>query len=470
LSSTDKPRIFKNTIIFPAAIDADAVKIIRRLKRYGHEAFLVGGCVRDLLLGAIPKDFDVATSARPRQVRRLFRNSTIIGRRFKLAHVLFRDKIIEVSTFRKSPVQDSRHFESDGLLILRDNVYGGPQDDAVRRDFTVNSLFFDVDDQVVIDYTGGVADIENRVLRTIGDPHIRICEDPVRILRAVKFSCRLGLNIDPGHEEAMAEHVSELSKCAPPRVKEEMIRILSCGASRAALMKLIDLGAFAVIFPRLSEALDKEARFFGSKLTGKEFLLGVAAAVDRLDMGKRRYTDALYLSMLFAHHAGAAVVDAIESGDIHHDRAALIDGTLRPITSKMGVSKRDLNRIKQIVIAFPRFERRKWRGRPSQKEFVRREYFRDSLEFYRFTAVGLEKDLSIYDRWFQRWREGGARQGGRPQGTRRQGGRKRSTKAAPKGAGQKGAAPQKTAESKKASSRRRRGGKRRRQSKPRPQP
>lgn len=398
-------KIIRNTIIFPAAIDPDAAKIIRRLKRHGHVAYLVGGCVRDMLLGALPKDFDVATSARPRQIRRLFRNSKIIGRRFKLAHILFRDKFIEVSTFRRVPPEDSKHFKSEGLLILRDNVYGEPWDDARRRDFTVNSLFYDVDEHVVIDYTEGYEDLQKRILRTIGDPDVRLPEDPVRILRAIKFSCRLDLAIDPGNAVAMRAHVSELSKSSAPRVKEEIVRLMTCGASSKALRMLFDLDVPGIIFPELKAYLDRPAAFYGSELPGTEFVTRLAGALDGLDRGRRLYSDALFLAVLFSHYAGAAVTEAFESGHAPHDRPAFIDGVLRPIVMRMGISKKDLARVKQIINAFTRFERKKWRGRPRPREFVRRDYFPESLEFYRIVALGLERDLHHYHRWMHRWRE-----------------------------------------------------------------
>lgn len=401
-------KIIENTIIFPAAIDPDAAKIVRRLKRYGHEAFIVGGCVRDLLLGAIPKDFDVSTSARPRQIRRLFRNSKIIGRRFKLAHIMFRDKVIEVSTFRKPPPdEDSKHFKSEGLLIVRDNVYGDPRDDALRRDFTVNSLFYDIEREAVIDYTNGFEDLTRRLLQTIEDPHIRFCEDPIRILRAVRFSCRLKLWIEPENALAMKAHVGELQKSAPPRVKEEIIRLLACGASRQALHMIFDLGLLQIIFPELEASLDKKASWFNSDRTGREFLVALGTAVDELDRGRRRYTDALFLAILLSHHLGVALHEALSDGGIVHDRIAFIDGILRPIAMRMGVSKKDLNRIKHIVNGFHRFERKKWRGRPRPNEFVRRDYFRETLEFYRIVVEGLGRDKSAFHRWLNRWKDQG---------------------------------------------------------------
>src|SRR5512146_1560530 len=177
----------------PERLDGDALKVIARLRHMHHQAYLVGGCVRDLLLGATPKDFDVATNAHPGEVRAVFRNCRLIGRRFRLAHVYFRGgKVIEVATFRKNPTElaeDGADEDAD-LLITRDNVFGTAEEDAVRRDFTVNGLFYDVGSGEVIDYVGGRQDLEDRRIATIGDPEVRMREDPVRALRAVRFAAR----------------------------------------------------------------------------------------------------------------------------------------------------------------------------------------------------------------------------------------------------------------------------------------
>src|SRR5436190_7412318 len=190
--------------IAPEQIDPDAAKVVERLRRYDHAAYLVGGCVRDLLLGGRkPKDFDVATSAQPNEIRRLFRNCRIIGRRFRLAHIFFGSKIIETSTFRANPRDvdlgdeaESSTVEGEELLIRRDNVFGTAEEDARRRDFTMNGLFYDVDADEVIDYVGGLGDLAARTVRTIGEADIRFREDPVRILRAIKFAARLDFDID----------------------------------------------------------------------------------------------------------------------------------------------------------------------------------------------------------------------------------------------------------------------------------
>src|SRR5690606_17514971 len=175
-------------------LDPDALGVIHRLRSFGHQAYLVGGCVRDLLLGRQPKDFDVATSAHPGEIRAIFRNCRLIGRRFRLAHVYFPGgKVIETATFRTNPNGES---ESEDLLITRDNAFGTVEEDARRRDFTVNGLFYDVVLGKVLDYVGGRADLERRLLRTIGDPDVRIQEDPVRLLRAVRFAAKLGFEIE----------------------------------------------------------------------------------------------------------------------------------------------------------------------------------------------------------------------------------------------------------------------------------
>src|SRR6267143_1989827 len=238
-------------------LDPEAVKVVRRLRRAGFTAYLVGGCVRDLLLGMRPKDFDVATSAHPNQVKETFRNSRLIGRRFRLAHVFFRGgKIIEVSTFRKSPLDELADLPQD-LLIRHDNVFGNAEEDARRRDFTINALFYDVDEGRVVDYVAGKADLSERLVRTIGNPDVRMREDPVRILRAIRFAAKCGLRIEPDTLAAMRKHVVEIPRCAPPRVLEEVLKLLRSGASRRCLELMSDVGALRVLLPPVAEHLER---------------------------------------------------------------------------------------------------------------------------------------------------------------------------------------------------------------------
>ncbi|HYG67103.1 MAG TPA: polynucleotide adenylyltransferase PcnB, partial [Anaeromyxobacteraceae bacterium] len=278
-------------------LDGDALKVIYRLRHMGHQAYFVGGCVRDSLLDAKPKDFDVATDAHPGEVRAIFRNCRLIGRRFRLAHVYFRGgKVIEVATFRKNPIELAEDLPEDGdLLITRDNVFGTAEEDAVRRDFTVNGLFYDPSTGEVIDYVGGRADLEARRIATIGDPDIRMREDPVRALRAVRFAARLGFTIAPDTFEAMRRYAGELARCAPPRLLEETFKILRCGNSARAFELLRASGALPVLLPPLAVAMEgwtpERRRAFAAHL----------AALDRLVRSGAEVSEAVLLGTLLMH-------------------------------------------------------------------------------------------------------------------------------------------------------------------------
>ncbi|HET7789022.1 MAG TPA: polynucleotide adenylyltransferase PcnB [Myxococcales bacterium] len=237
-------------------LDSDAVKVVRKLRRAGHQAYLVGGCVRDLLLRIRPKDFDVATSAHPNEVKETFRNSRLIGRRFRLAHVFFSGKIIEVSTFRANPLDELQDLPAD-LLIRHDNVFGSAEEDARRRDFTINGLFYDVAEGRVIDYVGGRDDLRARLVRTIGNPDVRMREDPVRILRAIRFAAKCAFDVEPNTLAAMQAHVHEIPRCAPPRVLEEVLKLLRSGASRRCFELLRQVRALRILLPPVAAYLEK---------------------------------------------------------------------------------------------------------------------------------------------------------------------------------------------------------------------
>lgn len=245
-------------------IDVDALKVVRRLVRYGYSAYLVGGGVRDLLLGRRPKDFDVATDARPEAIRSLFRNSRIIGRRFRLVHVLFSDrKVIEVATFRRNPQEvledsDPNAQVTDELLIRNDNAFGEAHEDAARRDLTINALFYDVDRRKVIDFVGGLEDIRKRVIRTIGDPEVRFREDPVRMLRVIKFSSRLDLGIEAEVYDAMVLCRDCIANAARPRLLEELLKLMRSGAARRSIWLTWETGLLEHILPELSTLLDDD--------------------------------------------------------------------------------------------------------------------------------------------------------------------------------------------------------------------
>jgi poly(A) polymerase len=310
-------------------LDPDALRVIARLRHMRHRAYFVGGCVRDLLLDRTPKDFDVATDAHPGEVRAIFRNCRLIGRRFRLAHVYFRGgKVIEVATFRKNPIDVADDVPDGGdLLITRDNVFGTAEEDAVRRDFTVNGLFYDVARGEVIDYVGGRADLEAHRIATIGDPEIRMREDPVRALRAVRFAARLGFIIAPDTFEAMRRHASELGRCAPARVLEEIFKILRCGGSARAFELLRSCGALAVVLPAIGAGLetwgDARRRSFFAHL----------AALDRLVRSGEDVPDAVLLGALLMHLAPASATQgegAAALGDADALLASLVTSSRLP--------------------------------------------------------------------------------------------------------------------------------------------
>jgi poly(A) polymerase len=235
-------------------IDPDALKVLYRLKNAGFVAYLVGGGVRDLLLERQPKDFDVGTSAHPQQVRKLFRNCFIVGRRFRLAHVRFGRKVIEVSTFRRAAEP-----EEGDTLIRRDNTFGSPEEDAFRRDFTVNALFYDIATFSVIDWVSGLEDLTSRVIRTIGDPAQRFREDPVRMLRAVALAARLDFTIDPDTAEAIRFLRGEIVRSSPARVLEELYKILRQGRSQRTFEMLHAHGLLAYLLPEADRAIAERA-------------------------------------------------------------------------------------------------------------------------------------------------------------------------------------------------------------------
>ncbi len=237
-------------------IDPDALRVLYRLSSLGYTAYLVGGGVRDLLMGRQPKDFDVGTSAKPNEVKRAFRNCFLVGRRFRLAHVRFGDKVIETATFRQNAQSVGEIIEHAAEGPLEDNVFGTPETDAYRRDFTVNGLFYDIKDFSVIDWVGGMKDIADKVIRSIGDPSIRFQEDPVRMMRAVKFASRLGFTIERRTLAAMKKYHSCILTAAVPRVCEEIFRLFPYGKSADAFRLMWEVGLLKDLLPELSAHID----------------------------------------------------------------------------------------------------------------------------------------------------------------------------------------------------------------------
>ncbi|MGZ8096323.1 MAG: polynucleotide adenylyltransferase PcnB [Methylosarcina sp.] len=267
-----EPRIYSRSehCISRSQISENALKVLYRLQKSGFEAYLVGGCVRDLLLGREPKDFDVVTDADPEQIKKIFRNCRLIGRRFRLAHVYFGREVIEVATFRGAGEEqnDEQVQDKEGRL-LRDNVYGSIDEDVWRRDFTVNALYYNIKNFSVVDYTGGMDDHKDGVLRLIGDPETRFREDPVRMLRAVRFAVKLGFNLDPGCQKAIHNGAELLYGIPSARLYDEVLKLFLSGYGLQTFEMLRQYGLFQVLFPDTESSLSVEENGFPKLLLMK---------------------------------------------------------------------------------------------------------------------------------------------------------------------------------------------------------
>jgi poly(A) polymerase len=386
-------------------IDPDALKVLYRLKSQNYLAYLVGGGVRDLLLGRKPKDFDIGTNAHPQQVKRLFRNCFIIGRRFRLCHVRFGTKVIEVSTFRRQAEAD----QSDGLL-RRDNTFGTPEEDAFRRDFTVNGLFYDIASFSVIDYVGGLEDLEARVIRTIGDPGVRLREDPVRMLRAVALASKLEFTIDRDTLEAIRALRGEIVKASPARLMEELYKILRAGASRRTFEALHACGLLAYLLPEAERAI----------AVGGEAVFGSLARLDEhrnagLSSAEQLSNPILLGSLLVplgvplrrATPARAAPRTAGDGGERPAERAedlveelaalgeveAATPGVGAPGPQALPFARRDLDRLRLILVAQRRL-REVLRSPAVKLALASRPYFEDALRWLEIHGGDEGRELS----------------------------------------------------------------------------
>lgn len=259
-------------------IDEEALKVLYRLHRHGFLAYLVGGSVRDLLLEKVPKDFDVATNAHPHEINSLFKNSRIIGRRFRLVQIFFKGgKMIEVSTFRShSEFEETQTEEGE---IVRTDRFGKPEEDAFRRDITINGLFYDISDFSIIDYVGGTVDLERKVIRTIGNPDERFEQDPVRMIRVIRHAARTGFPIEEQTYQAILRHREEIKKCSPSRLRDEFLRELKEGMSKPSLTLMLQAGLLFSLFPDLNRALGERSL---SKKKTREFFLSLFELADQL--------------------------------------------------------------------------------------------------------------------------------------------------------------------------------------------
>jgi len=369
-------------------VSRHAIKVCEVLRDHGYDAYIVGGAVRDLIVGHEPKDFDVATNATPEQIRPLFRRARIIGRRFQLVHVVFGRDVIETSTYR-APSEDASHDTDQHGRILRDNVFGTQAQDAARRDFTLNALYYDPLDETVIDYHNGVADLQARVVRMIGAPEQRYREDPVRMLRAVRFAAKLNATLDAATRAPISDMAGLIENVPASRLFDEMFKLLTCGHAMDCLQQLRDEGLHQGVLPLLDVVLEQPG--------GRRFVeLALERTDARVRSGKSVSPSFLFAALLWRLVA-ARWQHLRESGE--HAIPALMlaaDSVLDEQTGKLAIARRFTADMREIWFMQPRFERRVprtlWR-------MVEQPRFRAACDFLQLRAAAHEFD-SVLAQWW----------------------------------------------------------------------
>jgi len=370
--------------------------VLYRLSGAGYKAYLVGGSVRDLLLKRTPKDFDIGTDAHPSALRRLFRNCRLIGRRFRLAHILFPGgKVVEVATFRRRPEPVDPN--APELLMTSDNTFGTAREDALRRDFTINGLFYNIADFSVIDYVGGLEDLEAGLIRTIGEPDIRFREDPVRMLRAVEFASRLGFAITPDAYEAILSHRKEIVKSAAPRVTEELGQSLKGGHALTTFLLMRELGLLDALLPELARVL-RETDPEHPHGTGHLFW----ALLDVLDAERRRgrvYEDAVLFALFFLPIVRARVREAAPDGEPSPALlSTILEDLVTPIAFRMALPHAVSHRIKQALSIVGKLSHRP-DSRLAAPRLAFREAFPAALELFELRAMATGRGEELVRDW-----------------------------------------------------------------------
>jgi len=331
------------------AISPAAAKVCAVLRHAGFSAYVVGGAVRDLLLGIVPKDFDIATDARPEEVKPLFRRALIIGRRFRLVHVMIGGETVEVSTFRSADPDTSEKDEHG--RVLRDNVFGTQEEDARRRDFSVNALYFDPATEEVVDFHGGLADLKKRVMRVIGDPETRYREDPIRMLRAVRLGAKLGLTLDAATREPIAEMAPLLDRVPPARLFDEMLKLLLSGHASACLRQLREVGLHKGVLPLLDVILEQPL--------GERFVTLALAQTDERVQTDRPVSPAFLFAALLWHEVLAAWKLRQSRGERPIPALEVaMDEVLDVQCEKLAITRKLTATMREVWSMQPRFESR----------------------------------------------------------------------------------------------------------------
>jgi poly(A) polymerase len=376
-------------------IDKNAVKVLYRLHNAGYRACLVGGSVRDLMMGRRPKDFDVGTNAKPNEIRRLFSNSRIIGRRFRLVHVFYHDGgVVEVSTFRRDPDPEEQRGEPGELLITSDNTYGTPRQDAFRRDFTINALFYNIADFTVIDHVGGIEDLERKLVRAIGDPGVRFQEDPVRMLRACEFAGRLGFGIEAKTQEAIHAHRKELEKASPARLTEEIVQLLKCGRAGAAMQWMLELGLLEVLLPEAYAMLTAGERGLGD--FGQ-----ILPVIDRMVAEERPLSDTALLAAVLLPKVMVRRMDveAIDNRPMSRPAIeAMIQEEVAPFFQRLTLSNLRAQQVTHALLGFQRLCEPRWSAH-ERVRFTRKPYFDDALLLFEILVQATGEGQEALEAW-----------------------------------------------------------------------
>ncbi|MCE9499073.1 MAG: polynucleotide adenylyltransferase PcnB [Leptospira sp.] len=380
-------------IIRKNLIDEEALKIIHRLNKFGYKAYLVGGGVRDILLGRKPKDFDVVTSATPNQIKGVFNNCRIIGKRFKIVHVLFKGNVIEVSTFRSLPEYKLGKPKSDqDYLIKRDNKYGSAKEDAARRDFSINALYYDPRNDSIIDFVGGFEDIKNKILRAIGDPEISFKEDPVRMLRAVKFSVIHGLDIDRKTKQAIKAHRTEITKASTSRMLEEYNKIFRTWKTSIIFQGLAENHLLEVLFKEVADNLKKKSEWkedFLETSVGKRLVIA-----DRMLSEREELTSVIFFAILFSD----LVSDALDNEN--QNIVQSIRNSIEPICKRLEIPKRDKDRLLKIFASQARFLKTEDENAVQNEFFRKKDFFYEAFMIFKINAIANNDEKSIQAAFF----------------------------------------------------------------------
>lgn len=370
-------------------LDREALKVLYRLRDAGFKGYLVGGGVRDLFLGKKPKDFDVSTDARPGELRRIFRNSRTIGRRFRLVQVFFHgNRIVEVSTLR-SHSEGAENGEGD--VLAANNTFGTLDEDAFRRDLTINALFYEIENHTVIDYVGGVADLNRGIIRMVGDPGLRFQHDPVRMLRAIRHAARTGFSIDPATFAALGEHASELMLCPPSRLRDEILKDLHSGASRAWAEQCMATPLWLTLFPFLGEGGKERVREM------RTMLLRMLAEIDRINQSgteeKPVHMDDHFLfAVLLLPWAITAFdlpgAERLQGARFHELALALRQGVEERFGTPFNIQRMAKDRICVLLMQLPTLHHASAGGKPP-RWLKGKSYYAECKRFYDLYQLGL---------------------------------------------------------------------------------